>query len=380
MELKVDIKTSLDSFRLDVSFCTSRGRTGILGASGSGKSMTLKSIAGIEVPDEGHIEFNGRVLFDSRERINVPPRKRGVGYLFQNYALFPNMTVEQNIAAGLKGSKAEISKRVSEMTGLFGLKGLERRLPRQLSGGQQQRVALARIIAYRPEVILLDEPFSALDSYLKDRLQTELFSILSDYPGMILMVSHNRDELYRFADELLILDRGRVEIQGAARAVFENPVTKSAAILTGCKNFSKAVRKDPHTLLAEDWGITLRTKKREVPSSCSCVGFRAHYLTPVYGERRDNCIPFNLYSRADLPFERNYYIRPEKENFRQEDLIAWFVQQDLRGVLDERGYPDYLELKEEGILFLTDGDPDESDGPGSPDKLNGAGSPDSPDS
>ena len=167
MALEVDIEKKLGDFRLRAAFTCDKGITGILGASGSGKSMTLKCIAGIERPDRGRIVLDGRVLFDSRQKINLKPQKRRVGYMFQNYALFPTMTVTQNIAAG-QGISAD---RVREMIERFHLKGLEGHYPSELSGGQQQRVALARIMAYRPDLILLDEPFSALDDNLKERLR-----------------------------------------------------------------------------------------------------------------------------------------------------------------------------------------------------------------
>ena len=174
MGLTVNIKRKHGEFKLDIQFQSESKRIGILGASGCGKSMTLKSIAGIETPDAGKIQIGDAVLFDSEKKINLKPQKRNVGYLFQNYALFPTMTVAKNIETGLKGSKEEKQKRVQEMIEKFQLHGLENRLPGQLSGGQQQRVALARIMAYEPDVIMLDEPFSALDVFLKDRLQQEL--------------------------------------------------------------------------------------------------------------------------------------------------------------------------------------------------------------
>ena len=174
MSLSVDIRKKLEGFTLDIAFRTENRVTGLLGASGSGKSMTLKCIAGIEQPDEGRIVLNERVLYDSEKGINLTPQKRRVGYLFQNYALFPNMTVETNIAVGLSGSKKEMEETVREMVLRFHLEGLEKRYPGELSGGQQQRVALARIMAYKPDVIMLDEPFSALDTWLREQLQMEV--------------------------------------------------------------------------------------------------------------------------------------------------------------------------------------------------------------
>ena len=364
MSIKVQIQRKLDSFLLDISFQSECRRIGILGASGCGKSMTLKSIAGIETPDQGHIEAEGRTLFDRADRINLKPQKRNVGYLFQNYALFPTMTVEKNIAAGLKGSRQENEVRLREMVKKFQLQGLEKRLPGQLSGGQQQRVALARIMAYEPDVILLDEPFSALDMYLKDRLQQELMDMLADYRGTVIMVSHNRDELYRFSEELLIIDQGHIAAAGETKELFRNPVSREAARLTGCKNFSRARRVDAHTVEAEDWGITLHAKG-EIPEDVQWLGYRAHDFVPVWGERGENMLRFDLESSALLPFERNYYLRPENSagyiesgaaadtDYHQEaQNICWFVQREKIEELDAKGFPNYLLFKEDRILFL----------------------------
>ncbi len=352
MAISVQIKKKLGNFRLDIRFQSDSKRIGILGASGCGKSMTLKSIAGIETPDEGRIEVEGRTLFDRESKVNLKPQKRNVGYLFQNYALFPTMSVEKNIAAGLKGSRQENDRRVREMIGKFQLEGLEKRLPGQLSGGQQQRVALARIMAYEPDVILLDEPFSALDMYLKDQLQQELIRMLEDYEGTVIMVSHNRDEVYRFSEELLIIDQGHIAASGETKELFQNPVSKEAARLTGCKNFSRVRRIDGHTLDAQDWGITLHIKG-EIPDYTEWVGYRAHDFVPVWGERGENMLRADIESSAVLPFEQNYYLRPENtagQNTAQN--ICWFVQREKLEVLEERGLPDYLALKEEKLLFL----------------------------
>lgn len=349
MAISVQIKKKLNNFQLDISFCSKSRRIGILGASGCGKSMTLKSIAGIETPDEGRIKVEDRTLFDHTAKVNIKPQKRNVGYLFQNYALFPTMTVEKNIAAGLKGSKQENAVRVSEMIEKFRLKGLEKRLPGQLSGGQQ-RVALARIMAYEPDVILLDEPFSALDMYLKDMLQQELMQMLDDYEGTVILVSHNRDEVYRFSEELLIIDQGKIVAAGETKEIFENPKHREAARLTGCKNFSSAQRLDAHTVRAVEWGITIHTQ-RDIPEETSYIGYRAHDFIPIWGERGENMLKFDLESSASLPFEHNFYLRPEGEAL--DDMrICWFVQQEELKQLDERGMPDYLALDEGSILFL----------------------------
>ena len=395
MSLSVDIKKKFPNFTLDMHFSLSGRRVGILGASGCGKSMTLRSIAGIFQPDEGRIVLGDRVLYDSARSVDLKPQVRNIGYLFQNYALFPNMTVLENIMAGLSGSRAGKIARANEMIAKFGLNGLEDRLPRQLSGGQQQRCALARIMAYRPDVILLDEPFSALDWYLRDRMQRELSDMLRDYEGMVIMVSHDRDEIFRFSEELLIVDAGHVIRQGATREVFSNPGTRSAAVLTGCKNFSRAERIDDHHVRATDWGITVETE-RVLPEGIRDLGFRAHQFKPVYmrseessasrtlgamisavseepsasrtqgaiissvsqeslashQDKLKNAVRCNVVSQAELQFERNYYIDPESSD-GDGSLITWLVQRELWPMLDEKGLPDYLVMPEEDFLFLT---------------------------
>lgn len=349
MSIKVQIQKKLGSFLLDIDFQSGSRRLGILGASGCGKSITLKSIAGIETPDRGCIAVEGRTLFDSDHRINLKPQKRKVGYLFQNYALFPTMTVEENIGAGLKGSRLERQIRVHEMIKKFQLEGLEKRLPGQISGGQQQRTALARIMAYEPNVILLDEPFSALDMYLKDQMQQELIEMIADYEGTVIMVSHNRDEIYRFSEELIVMDEGYVAASGETKELFRNPVSKEAARLTGCKNFSRVLRLDSHTAEASDWGVTLRTV-REIPEDIKWFGYRAHDFVPVWGGRGGNMLPFDLESTALLPFERNYYLRPENRESGQN--ICWFVQREKTEALDRNGLPDFLLFRDDKILFL----------------------------
>lgn len=351
MELTVDIKRKLGSFNLDIHFQGTSKRIGILGASGCGKSMTLKSIAGIETPDTGKIQIGDKVFFDSENKVNEKPQKRNIGYLFQNYALFPTMTVAKNIEAGLKGSKEENRRRVQEMIEKFQLTGLADRLPGELSGGQQQRVALARIMAYEPDAILLDEPFSALDVFLKDRLQQELMEMLGDYDGLVIMVSHSRDEIYRFSDELLIMDKGSVVTYGETKEIFANPGQREAARLTGCKNFSDIRRIDAHTAELTDWGITVKVEK-EIPEKATCIGYRAHDFVPVWGERRDNCLKVQVESMAELPFETNYYLLPEGERSDKKQTICWFLQRDKMAEVENNGMPDYLELVEEDMMFL----------------------------
>ena len=222
MSLQAIIKKRFSGFSLDVSLNTDGGVMGILGASGSGKSMTLKCIAGIETPDEGRIVLNGRVLFDSEKHINLPPQKRKVGYLFQNYALFPNMTVETNIAAGLSGSKEEKQEAVARMIRLFKLEGLEKRYPSQLSGGQQQRMGIARAVVLNPDVILFDEPTSALDPELVGEVLKVIKDIAKEGITMII-VTHEMSFASDAANRVIFMAGGVVVEEGKPDEVICHP-------------------------------------------------------------------------------------------------------------------------------------------------------------
>lgn len=231
MSLQAAIKKRFSGFSLDVSLNTDGGVMGILGASGSGKSMTLKCIAGIETPDEGRIVLNGRVLFDSEKHINLPPQKRKVGYLFQNYALFPNMTVETNIAAGLSGSKEEKQEAVARMIRLFKLEGLEKRYPSQLSGGQQQRVGLARALAANPSLMLLDEPFGAIDAINRTKLQDELLKIHERAGLTCMFVTHDVTEALKLGTRIMIMNQGKIQQFDTAKQILGHPANEYVASL-----------------------------------------------------------------------------------------------------------------------------------------------------
>lgn len=261
MSLEVRIKKRCGDFFLDAAFTAGKERpTALLGASGSGKSMTLKCIAGIERPDEGRIELDGRVLYDSETGIDLPPQRRQVGYLFQEYALFPNMTVEQNIAAGARRMKrTDRTRRVRELTAMLRLDGLEKLRPSQLSGGQRQRTALARLLASEPAAILLDEPLSALDSGLRWRLEEELRELLSDFTGPVVWVTHDWGEAYRGCGAACVLDNGRSQPAADMETLTRRPPTVSAARLAGCRTFVPARPGTSAGLVdVPDWGVTLR--------------------------------------------------------------------------------------------------------------------------
>ena len=290
MALYVDIRKKLGDFELRVSFETKEGVTGILGASGSGKSMTLRCIAGVVRPDEGRIELDGTVLFDSKKGIHQKPQFRQTGLLFQNYALFPNMTVRQNLKAGVRAREKDPKKaeqKINEMMERFCLEGLGDYRPCQLSGGHQQRTALARILLSRPRVLLLDEPFSALDGYLKWNLELELAGVLREYKGSTLFVSHSRDEIYRMCDRVCVMDQGTSSPVIPVRQLFDAPVSKAAALLSGCKNYSRAHPAGKGKVYAEDWNVTLEYEG-EAPEGFCCLGVRSHYFRFVpAGEAKD---------------------------------------------------------------------------------------------
>ena len=290
MALFVQIKKKLGNFQLDVSFESQNETLALLGASGCGKSMTLKCIAGVEMPDEGRIVLNNRVLYDSVKKINLPPQKRRVGYLFQNYALFPHMTVEGNIGAGIHLQGERKSSIVAETIKKLRLEGLEKQYPAQLSGGQQQQVALARILASDPEIIMLDEPFTALDTNLSWQLEQQLLDSISSFTSTTLYVSHDLDEVYRICDRIAVLHQGKIDSINEKYMLYQNPQTLPAALITGCKNISKANRLSDYTLLATDWDIQL-TSSSVIPYDLEYVGYRTQNIEIVKDIKGENIFP-----------------------------------------------------------------------------------------
>lgn len=394
MALEVCIQKQLRDFLLDMEFAAEDGVLGILGASGCGKSMTLKCIAGIETPDAGRIVLDGRLLFDSAKKINLPPQKRNVGYMFQDYALFPHMTVEQNLMAGMKTASVRDSlsgktagfcrhilpsrnatsgrscrERARELAVQFQLEELLTARPAELSGGQKQRVAMARLMAAQPEVILLDEPFSALDGYLKEQMLAEMKTELKKRGLPVIFVTHDRDEAFRLCKNICVMDAGAGEAVEEKRQFFSSPGTKNAALLSGCKNIAAAERVDENHLYAADWNLTIYGEN--IPEDTAYVGIRAHDFVPNYVGREPG-----RFSRKDMFMQHEKemeaaYLRVEVQRVRMEEaLFEWNVYLMPAGgkkeVLwktakchsDQRNPPQIPEIftvKTDRILFLRSG-------------------------
>lgn len=242
MSLLIQVKKCFPAITIDITLDLGGELAVLFGPSGSGKSTILDLIAGIVRPDEGRIEINGRPVFDRTRGIDVPMQQRRVGYLFQDYALFPHMTVEENIAYGLKGRDDESTRRrVAELISLMRLDGYGQSRPAEISGGQKQRVALARSLAVAPEVLLLDEPLSALDRPARERLRFDLLSILQEYQIMTVLVTHDLEEAYLMAKEIAVIDRGNILQVGGREEVLHRPRTRRVAEHTGAKNILRGV-------------------------------------------------------------------------------------------------------------------------------------------
>ncbi len=353
--LEVDIKKKLDHFTLETAFQLDAGCLGVLGASGCGKSVTLQCVAGILIPDEGIIRLEGRTLFDSEKKINVRPQERRIGYLFQNYALFPNMTVAENITAGLRERGS--AEKVAEMLKRFSLTELADRHPKHLSGGEQQRTALARLLIGEPKVLLLDEPFSALDSYLKEGLQLELLEIIRRLLVPTVLVTHSRDEVYRLSSSLMIMDRGRAEEPVDTRELFLQPVSRVAAKLTGCKNIAAAVQTETDCFVPE-WKLRLPLSLHR--ERFDYIGIRAHDFVHVREAGREGeYLPVDVIIQniSESPFEWNVTFQKQSGqecgSQEQGNCLWWKVSKELLKTREELEQVNLLYIRRSGILYLT---------------------------
>jgi molybdate transport system permease protein len=380
MELDVQIeKKLLGGFHLEVAFRASGAPLGILGPSGAGKSLTLRTIAGLERPDRGRIVLDGRVLFDSTAGVDCPSGERRVGLLFQNYALFPHLTVAQNIAFGISALPAdERDSRVARQIAAVHLTGLEARHPAALSGGQQQRVALARALITEPQALLLDEPFSALDAHLRGEIERELHETFARYRGVALFVGHNLEEAYRFCSELVILADGKIVASGPKEDLFRHPPNFEVARLTGCKNFSRARPTANNEVEALDWGCRLRVAQ-PVPAALGHVAIRAHHIRVHSADPRDaaslasehedafssgasaggnaeaNAFPCWLAAATEAPFRVTLYLRLNAPSSASTDFhVQAEISKDEWEKFKDLPQPWRVELSPDRLFLLPD--------------------------
>jgi molybdate transport system permease protein len=352
-ELIVNIEKNLKSFQLQVDFTADENTLGLLGASGSGKSMTLRCIAGLEKPSRGRIVLNGRVLFDAKRKINLPSRKRRIGFLFQNYALFPHMTVAQNIAFGLQElPKNERISKVGQYIEMMQLQDLENRYPHQISGGQQQRVALARALIIQPEAILLDEPLSALDTYLRNQIEKLLRKVLSSYQGATLFITHKLEEAYRVSSNIMVMSEGKVIANDTKENIFERSPNLVVAKVTECKNISRAEIVDNCTVKALDWNCNL-TVVEPIPNNLKYVGIRAHHLRFSTDSNQENTFPCWVADISETQHRVSVYL---KLNYSAKDFEDYDLQVEIYkekwDCIKQRAFPWYVRLEAGRLMMM----------------------------
>ncbi len=344
MSLYVDIEKNLSSFTLKAKFSQDRKILGFLGESGSGKSMTLKCIAGLEVPTRGKIILNNRVIFDSEKNINLSTQERKVGFLFQDYALFPHMSVIQNIELGLSHLPNLERKKISkEYIKRLHIEGLENRYPWQLSGGQKQRVALARALAPSPDILLLDEPFSALDYHLRSSMEKELISILKEYKGDVIFVTHDREESYRVCDDIVVYHKGVSMPKREVHDLFDVPMSYAEAKITGCKNICEIDILDDSSIYSKDWNIKFKVNKY-VDKNIKYMGIRAHYIS-IVNKESDNTFNLKVNNIIENPFSYTVFVN--------NDNCSKSIQLEVNKNIKPLNIGDYILIKfDEGKIFL----------------------------
>jgi molybdate transport system permease protein len=356
--LEIDLEKRLERSTLRVRLRAGRGAVGILGPSGAGKSMTLRLIAGVVEPDGGRIVLNRRVLFDSATGENVRPALRRIGIVFQDYALFPHMTVAENVGFGLSAlTEPERRRLVARHLQRMHIAELAERTPGEISGGQRQRVAIARCLAMEPDALLLDEPFAALDPHLRRQTEEQLRETLAEYKGAVLFVTHDMEEAFRFCSELVVLDGGRVIASGPRNELFDRPRSVAAARLTGCKNIVAARRVGLDRIAVDAWQCELRTAI-SIPDGLTHIGVRSHQIT-VAAEREmetaagENSFPAWLVGASEAPHEMTLYLRLHAPAQAGEPAhLQVDLPKDAARVLMERLQPWPVRLAPSRLLLL----------------------------
>jgi molybdate transport system permease protein len=351
--LSVDAEKTLQAFALKVNFRAGRGAVGLLGASGAGKTMTLRMIAGIVRPDRGRIVLNNRVLFDSVTGQNLSAARRKIGVVFQDYALFPRMTVAENVAFGLSAlTERERQARVERQLERMHIAELAGRYPAEISGGQRQRVAIARCMATEPDALLFDEPFAALDPHLRRQMEEQLRETLAEYKGAVIFVTHDMEEAFRFCGELLVLDGGRVIASGPKHQLFEHPRSLAAARLTGCKNIAAARRVSANRIAVESWGCELQTAA-SVPEALTHLGVRSHQIVFAQAADAENSFPCWLVSSSEAPHEVTLYLRLHRAAQQGEPPhLQADLSKEMAGWLSAQPQPWRVQLDPARLLLL----------------------------
>jgi molybdate transport system ATP-binding protein len=287
-ELVVNIGKSFQEFHLNINLKTNDKVVGIIGPSGAGKSLLLNCIAGLQKPDSGEIYARGINFYHNKESVNLTPGKRNIGYVFQNYALFPNMTVRENIILAIEHlDKTEIEKRFIDKVKLLNLEGQVNKYPKELSGGQQQRVAIARALVIEPNILLLDEPLAAIDEFSKRKIIHELKNIITNFSGIVIIVTHNLEEAYELSDRLIMLSDGNVLINKPKAQVFSHPESKKVADFIGIENIYKIKSKDKNKVVINESGIEFQIEG-DVDKEASHVCFRSSDIRVNNNEDSNN--------------------------------------------------------------------------------------------
>lgn len=327
MALVVDIQKSVEKFKLDIAFETSGKALGLLGQSGSGKSMTLKCIAGLEKPDSGYIALDGKVFYDSKRGINLEPKDRKIGFVFQDYALFPHMTVAENIGYGIhKLARKERRLKVTQYLEQIKLGDIKNKYVSELSGGQKQRIAIARALITEPELLLFDEPFSALDKHLRYEMEQQITLLLKTYEGTSVFVTHDIAESYRVNDQIVVCFEGHKVGDGLVDEVFMSPKHIEVARVTGCKNIVQAKKVNNTSVHVPAWGEDVSVPATKDP--INYIGIRAHHIRWCSDENSEGLgtvLECDIKQVIPSPFEIRVVLTIKN---KQEGRLIWVMEKD----------------------------------------------------